>query len=158
ADCLRIGGGVVGALRPPARSGCKRDQKTPDILCRFEAHPGDVTIGTPSGGRAETIRAAESCIDRVRADLPRRTTRLTASPQRLGRSRWCAIVWLLALAIAALGAADALSAPRLKHSPTDRSKAVEADRQKHGSVPIAKRGGAVRQKTRVTHPAVIPLP
>ncbi len=80
-----------------------------------------------------------------------------AGQQRLTRPRRRAVVWLLALAVAALGTADALAAPRHKHVPAHRSKAAEAERHKHGSAPDAKRSAAARKSVRNrTARAVVP--
>ena len=80
----------------------------------------------------------------------------------LGRTRGCALVWLLSLATAALGTADALAAPRHKQVPVHRSKVAEAKQHKHRSVPDAKRSAAARQseRNRAAHMVVpsIPLP
>ena len=72
------------------------------------------------------------------------------------------MVWLLALAVAALGTADALAAPRHKRVPAHPSKATEAERHNHGSASDAKRSAAVRKsmRNRTARAAVpsIPLP
>ena len=67
------------------------------------------------------------------------------------------MVWLLALAVAALGTADALAAPRHKHVPAHQGKAAEAERHKHDSAPDAKRSAAARKSVRNrTARAVVP--
>ncbi len=80
----------------------------------------------------------------------------------LGRTRGCALVWLLSLATVALGTADALAAPRHKQVPVHRSKVAEAKQHRHRSVPDAKRSAAARQseRNRAAHMVVpnIPLP
>jgi soluble lytic murein transglycosylase len=71
-----------------------------------------------------------------------------------------ALVWLLASAIAALGTANAFSAPRNKHVQSDRKKATEAQHLKRNSGSAAKLSKAARhgERSRVSDPAVIPLP
>ena len=61
--------------------------------------------------------------------------------------------------MAALGTADALSAPD-KHVRPDRKKAVEAVHHKRGSERAAKPNAPARQSERgdATHPAAVPLP
>ena len=72
------------------------------------------------------------------------------------------MVWLLALAVAALGTADALATPRHKRVPAHPSKTAEAERHNHGSASDAKRSAAVRKsvRNRTARAAVpsIPLP
>jgi soluble lytic murein transglycosylase len=62
--------------------------------------------------------------------------------------------------MAALGTADAFSAPPDKHVRPDRKKAVAAEHHKRGSGPAAKPSAPARQskRSRVAHPAAIPLP
>jgi soluble lytic murein transglycosylase len=73
---------------------------------------------------------------------------------------WRALVWLLASsAMAALGTADALPAPRHQHVPTQRSKAAEAKHQKHGSTPDANRAAARQsERNRSAHAIVLSVP
>ena len=109
-------------------------------------------------GGTEAIRASEPSIDRTCvAALGRGPKVRAAGQQRRTRPRRRAVVWLLALAVAALGTADALAAPRHKHVPAHRSKAAEAQRHKHGSASDAKRSAAAQKSVRIrTARAVVP--
>ena len=114
-------------------------------------------------GGTEAIRASEPSINRTCvAALGRGANARAAGQQRLTRPRRRAVVWLLALAVAALGTADALAAPRHKRVPAHPSKAAEAERHNHGSASDAKRSAAVRKsvRNRTARAAVpsIPLP
>ena len=94
-------------------------------------------------GGTEAIRASEPSINRTRvAALGRGADARAAGQQRLTRPRRRAVVWLLALAVVALGTADALAAPRHKRVPAHPSKAAEAERHNHGSASDAKRSRA----------------
>ena len=109
-------------------------------------------------GGTEAIRASEPSINRTCvAALGRGANARAAGQQRLTRPRRRAVVWLLALAVAALGTADALAAPRHKRVPAHPSKAAEAERHNHGSASDAKRSAAVRKSVRNrTARAVVP--
>ena len=114
-------------------------------------------------GGTEAIRASEPSTNRTCvAALGRGANARAAGQQRLTRPRRRAVVWLLALAVAALGTADALAAPRHKRVPAHPSKATEAERHNHGSASDAKRSAAVRKsmRNRTARAAVpsIPLP
>jgi len=109
-------------------------------------------------GRTPEPNVHRTCV----AALVRGPTARAAGQQRLTQTRRRAAVWLLALAVAALGTADALATPRHKHLPTHRSKAAELERQKHRSAPDANRNAAARKsaRNRAAHMIVpsIPLP
>ncbi len=109
-------------------------------------------------GGIEAIRASEPSISRTCvAALGRGQNTRTTGQRRLTRTSRRAVVWLLALAVAALGTADAFAGPRLKHVPAHRSKAAEAERHKHGSASDAKRSAAARKSVRNrTARAVVP--
>ena len=62
--------------------------------------------------------------------------------QRLARTRWCALVCLLASALAALGTADASPAQHQRPVSQHRSKAAEAEGHKHGTGCEAEQRGA----------------
>ena len=85
-------------------------------------------------GGTEAIRASEPSINRTCvAALGRGANARAAGQQQLARPRRRAVVWLLALAVAALGTADALAASRHKRVQAHPSKATEAERHNHGS-------------------------
>ena len=110
-------------------------------------------------GGTEAIRASEPSINRTCvAALGRGANARAAGQQQLARPRRRAVVWLLALAVAALGTADALAAPRHKRVPAHPSKAAEAERHNHGSASDAKRSAAVRNRTARAAVPSIPLP
>ena len=114
-------------------------------------------------GGTEAIRASEPSINRTCvAALGRGANARAADQQRLTRPRRRAVVWLLALAVAALGTADALATPRHERVPAHPSKTAEAERHNHGSASDAKRSAAVRKsvRNRTARAAVpsIPLP
>ena len=71
-------------------------------------------------------------------------------------------IWLLSLATAVLGTADALAASRQKQAPMHRSKVAEAKHHKHGSAADAKRSPTMRhsERNRTARTVVpsIPLP
>ena len=79
--------------------------------------------------------------------------------QPLGRTR-CALVCLLASALAALGTADASPAQHQKPVSQHRSKAAEAEGHKHGTARDAKQSKAARLRAPETHAVVpsVPLP
>ena len=84
----------------------------------------------------------------------------TVGGQRLARTRWCALVWVLASALAALGTADASPAQHQKPVSQHRSKAAEAEGHKHGTARDAKRSNAARLRAPEAHVVVptVPLP
>jgi soluble lytic murein transglycosylase len=110
-------------------------------------------------GRGATISASEpSRIEVGVAALGRGASGLVANRRPLARTCRRALVWLLASAMAAFGAANALSAPRDKQA--DRKKPAAAEHQKSGAGPAAKPGKAARPaKGKPTaHPAAAPPP
>ena len=110
------------------------------------------------------LRGMKPSIDRSRvsAFFGRGANARAAGVQPLARTRRRAVVWLLASAMAALGTADAFSAPRHKPLPPHENKAAAAERHKHSSAPEAKRSAAAQksERNRAAHKAVpsIPLP
>ena len=84
----------------------------------------------------------------------------TVGGQRRARTRWCALVCLLASALAALGTADASPAQHQKPVSQHRSKAAEAEGHKHGTARDAKQSKAARLRAPETHAVVpsVPLP
>jgi soluble lytic murein transglycosylase len=75
-----------------------------------------------------------------------------ASGRPLTRTCRYALVWLLASAMATVGAANAFSAPRDKHA--DRKKAAAGEHEKRGSGHATKSAAARRSdRNRATHPA-----
>src|SRR5262249_44500140 len=106
-------------------------------------------------GRTGTISASEPGNNRIAvAPLGGGANAHAASPLPLSRRHRRALVWLLASAMAALGAAGALSAPRDKQAQPDKKKAVAAAHQKRGAAPAAKKPSETARKD----PAAVPLP
>src|SRR5262249_55358461 len=88
-------------------------------------------------GRTETIYASDQNTDRADvAACARDADMRPGSRQRPMRGRRQGLAWLLASAIAALGAGDAFAGARSKHVTSHRTKAVKAERHKRGADPL----------------------
>src|SRR5712691_7330916 len=111
-------------------------------------------------GRTETIRASGPSLDRsCVVALGRRVNARAGGRQPLARARRhrCALVWLLASAVAALGTADALAAAAHKQAPAHPSKTAVAEHHKQGPAPDAKRSAAAPQ-SKPSRPAPVVMP
>jgi soluble lytic murein transglycosylase len=93
----------------------------------------------------ETIRAEASIDQLCVAALVCDRSERAVDYQRLPPMRSCAAVWLLALAMVALGMPDAVAASGNKHPSSQVRKATRAEHHKGGSAPKAKRSTAARQ-------------